>query len=42
MSDKRGSQRVKKHQHSGGTRERADGDRERHRKFHEGRYGSSR
>ena len=39
-SDKRGSQRVKKHQYSGG--ERADGDRERHRKFHEDRYGSSR
>jgi hypothetical protein len=42
MSDKRGSQRVEKHQYSGGTRKRAHGDRERHREFHEGRYGSSR
>jgi hypothetical protein len=42
VPDKRGSQRVKKHQYSGRTRERADGDCERHRQFHEGRYGSSR
>src|SRR6516164_2087075 len=41
MSDKRSSQRVKKHEHGRKTRERANGDREPHRKFHERRNGSS-
>jgi hypothetical protein len=35
MSGKRSSQRLKKHEYRGKTRERANGDRERHRKFHD-------
>src|SRR3984885_8327548 len=41
VPDERSAQRVKKHKQSRRTRERANSDRERNRKLHERRYGSS-